>query len=444
MISDNMLLYLVMLLSTVLLFIGFPVGFTFLLGGILFVIFTSVPYFSFYAIPEYGFHAVDVFALMAVPFFLLAGELMKEGGLTEKLISFADSILGRIRGKMGAVTVVASMFFGAISGSSLACVAAMGSMMVPEMVKTGYKKEKAAALTIASGFIGMLIPPSVPAIFLSVVTGLSIGTLFLATILPGFIIAFGYILINYFVNGRQIPLTEEDMQISPFFSKTRLKIIRLNFYNGFFALLFPVIILGGIYGGIFSPTEAAVVAVVYSILIGYFFYKGLTLKGIYNILLNTAIMTACICVLVAFVAPIGQIFSILKLSDQLGAFIAGISPNPIITLLMLNVALLFLGMFVETAALIVITGPIFFPIAVSAGIDPIHFGAVMILNLGIGMLSPPFAYMIFVGARVTNLKVSEIIKPLLVYLVWCIITLLLCSLIPSITLFLPRVLLGYV
>jgi len=443
MVNENILLYSILVMIGILLFLGMPVGLSFLFGGIVFVALTSITYFLFTLIPEYGFHTVDVFSLMAVPFFLLAGDLMKEGGLTVRLIAISDAFWGRVKGRMGAVTIISSMFFGAITGSSMACVAAIGSIMIPEMEKTGYRKIHAAALVTASGFLGILIPPSIPAIFLSVVTGISVGALFLATVIPGFLLAAGYLCINFFVYGRYLPVPEDAALKESFFSKARFKDMGITFYKGFFALLFPVIILGGIYGGVFSPTEAAVVAVIYSLVIGLFVYRGLHWNKIYDQFLTTGILSAVILILVAFVAPIGRIFSLLKFSDQVGNLIMSVSSNPFIVLLLLNISLLILGMFMETAAIIIITGPIFLPIAVKFGIDPIHFGAVMILNLGIGMLTPPFAYMLFVGARIANVSIERLIRPLLIFIVWCIITLIICTYIPSLTLFLPKLLLPY-
>ncbi len=358
-------------------------------------------------------------------------------GLAERIIKLSQNLVGRIRGSMGVVTVVASILFGAIVGSTMATVAGIGSVMIPEMERTGYDRRQATALATASSFLGILIPPSISSLIYCMVTGVSVGALFLATVLPGFVLASGYICINYVLIGRSLPLVKVDKGVRIFNKETRTSLFQTS------PILFmPVLILGGIYGGIFTPTEAGAVGVVYSLALA-FMYRLFPLKTLGNILIASAETNAVVLILVPFAAPMGRIFSIYNISDKLAQAITSLTTNPNLIILLISLIILVLGMFLESTAITLITVPVFLPLLVQFGFDPIHFGSVMVLNLGIGMLSPPFGYALFMGAKIGDLEVHELVKPLIPYIIWATIVLLIIMYVPDISLWLPKVLIGY-
>lgn len=409
-----------------------PIAFSMMIASLITILFVNHPAFSNIAyLPRLSIYAVDMFALLAVPFFLLAGELV-QFGLAERLIRWVQSLIGFIRGALGAVTILSSMFFGAISGSIMATIAAIGPIMIPEMVKSGYDKKKAAALVTASGFLGILIPPSVPSLIFATVAGTSVAELFVATVVPAFILASGYIVINYFLIGRHLPVSD----IARIYTKKGFKEFTRNSKIALPILLMPLIVLGGIYTGIFTPTEAGVVAVVYGILL------GITLRlwnkyELYNVLLRSARTTAVVLFLVAFAAPLGRLFSLLHIPEMIASSIMSITTDVYGIVLIISLVIFIMGMFMDTNAIIIVTIPVFIPIIQDIGFNTLQYASLTVVNLGIGCITPPFGFGLFMGERVSGIKVHQLIGPLLPYLGWSIITLLLVLFFPQISLWLP-------
>lgn len=418
-----------------LLMIGVPIAFGIgiaswiTMGAIDLPIFAGLQY-----LPRVAFYALDSFNLMAVPFFLLSGDLMLFG-LANKLVRWIQSILGRVKGSLGVISIVACMFFGAISGVFMATIAAIGSIMLPEMDKAGYDHNKSAALITASGFLGILIPPSVPSLIYATTAGVSVSKLFLATIGPGIVMAMGYIVINYFQLGRYAPPASE--QIARLNSVKGLQEFAVSTLQAIPALLMPVIVMGGIYTGIFTPTEAGVIAVVYALIIGTL-YRQWDAKKLANTFLGTGRSTATIMLLIGLSAPLGRIFSVLNIPMVIAKVILGITTNKYGVVLIVSLVIFIMGMFLDTNAIIFITVPAFLPLIEQVGFDPLQYAAITVVNLGIGCITPPFGYGLFMGARVANVSMHKIIKPIMPYMIWCIIVLLLVIFIPGLSVGLPN------
>lgn len=377
------------------------------------------------------FTATDSFPLMAIPFFMIAGALMERGGISRRLITFANSLIGHLPGGLALVTILASMFFAAISGSSPATVAAIGSIMIPGMVRQGYSLPFAAATQASSGCIGVIIPPSIPMITYGVVTGASIGGLFMAGFTPGLLFGVALMVVAFIVSKKNNYVGTETPSLSEIWK---------SFKEAIFALLMPIIILGGIYGGIFTPTEAANVAVIYGLIVGFFVYKELSIKDIAPILRSSAISTAMVMLIIACASAFGLILTREMIPNAVAEFFIGISDNKYVFLLLINLMLLVVGTFMETNAAIIILAPIFFPVAVAMGIDPVHFGIIMVINLAVGMVTPPLGVNLFVACGVSKLSIEKIIGANWIYLGVTILVLFLISYIPGIAMWLPNIL----
>jgi len=375
------------------------------------------------------FGGVNSFTLMAIPFFILAGNIMAAGGVSNRLVNFAGTLIGRLTGGLALVSTVACTFFGAISGSAPATTAAIGAVMVEPMEKKGYSKEFAAATVAASGTIGLLIPPSITMVLYGVIAGASIGKLFLAGIIPGLLMCLTLMGVEYAISrkrgyGGDAPAS--------------LKEIFLSFKSSILALLMPLIILGGIYGGIFTPTEAAVVAVVYGVIIGLFAYKELNFKKIMEILQNSGKSTAVILYLVATAHIFSYILASEQIPQQLAQLMLSVSSNPLMIQFMIMIALLFAGTFLDNAVAIVLLTPIFYPITVQVGIDPIFFGVLMVFALAIGQVTPPVGLCLFVACNISKVSIEKLSKAVIPFLVALIVLLVVLNLIPDVILYIPR------
>ena len=375
--------------------------------------------------------AADSFPLMAVPFFVLAGSVMEHGGISKKLINCANAIVGRFTGGLALVAVIASLFFGAISGSAAATVAAIGGILIPSMVRRGYDVDYATAVQATAGTLGVMIPPSIPMVVYGVLTGASIGTLFIAGIFPGILVGISLMIVAYIIAKKKGYRGEA--------RSSKADIIKA-FKDAIFALLMPVIILGGIYGSVFTPTEAAVVAVVYGFIIGAFVYKELKLSKIKEVLLSTAVTTGTVMFIIATAAIFGWILASEQIPQVVAVSILSISDNPIVILALINILLLILGTFMETVAAIIIVVPVLMPIINQMGIDPIQFGIIVVVNLAIGMVTPPLGVCLFVGCGISNIKLEAITKAIWPFLIVMIIDIILLTYIPAISTFLPRLL----
>lgn len=356
---------------------------------------------------------------------------MERGGISRRLINFANALIGHLPGGLALVTVLASMFFAAISGSGPATVAAIGSIMIPGMVRQGYSIEFASATQATSGCIGVIIPPSIPMITYGVVTGASIGGLFMAGFIPGILFGLALMVVAFIISKKNNYVGTEPPSLAE---------IWRTFKEAIFALLMPIIILGGIYGGIFTPTEAANVAVIYGLIVGFFVYKELSIKDIAPILRTSAISTAMVMLIIACASAFGLILTREMIPNAIAEFFISISDNKYVFLLLVNIMLLIVGTFMETNAAIIILAPIFFPVAVQLGIDPIHFGIIMVISLAIGMVTPPLGVNLFVACGLSKLKIERVISANWLYLGVTILVLFLISYIPGIAMWLPSVL----
>lgn len=377
----------------------------------------------------------DSFSLMAVPFFVLAGELMATGGISRRLLNIADAFLGRKYGGLALVTVVACMFFAAISGSGPATVAAIGGLTIPSMLKQGYDKPFAGAISAAAGSIGVIIPPSIPMVMYCVATGVSVGAMFMGGVIPGILIGISLCVYSSLYSKKHKYINAE---AAPFSWGN----VGRSLVDGIWALLVPVIILGGIYGGIFTPTEAAAVAVAYGLIVGLFVYRDLKAKDLYRIFGSAALTTATIMVILGTATTFGRILTLERIPTMIADFFESVAKGPIMLLILINILLLIVGCFMETNAAIIILAPIFLPIVESMGINPVHFGIVMVVNLATGFVTPPLGVNLFVSCNVANAKLEEICKGILPILGVMILDLLLITYIEPLSMFLPA-LLGY-
>ncbi|TRD22654.1 TRAP transporter large permease [Palleronia caenipelagi] len=372
----------------------------------------------------------DSFPLIAVPLFILAGDLMQHGGMSRRLVDFANALIGHIRGGLAYVNVLACVFFAAISGSSPATVAAIGSNMIPEMEKVGYTRKFSGALTASSGMIGVMIPPSIPFIIYGVTAEVSIGKLFLAGVIPGVMFAVMFMLMARFLLRKE----EAVLQSTTTFSGAS---VWKTFRASFLALLVPGIILGGIYSGIFTPTEAGAVAVVYAAIIGIFVYKDLTIRDLPEVLAGSAKTSGSILVLVIMATAFGRLITLAQIPTNLSNSITGLSDNPIIILLLINLLLLVIGMFMETISSIIIMTPILLPVAQALGVDPIVFGVILTVNLAIGFCTPPLGVNLFVASSISKVSIESLSRAILPFFVGMLILLLLITYVPALSLALP-------
>lgn len=375
------------------------------------------------------FGGVNSFTLMAIPFFILAGNIMAAGGVSNRLVDFAGTIIGRVTGGLALVSTVACTFFGAISGSAPATTAAIGAVMVEPMEKKGYSKDFAAATVAASGTIGLLIPPSITMVLYGVIAGASIGKLFLAGIIPGLLMCAVLMGVEYMISKKRGYRGDKPSSFKESFE---------SFKRSILALLMPLIILGGIYGGIFTPTEAAVVAVFYGLIIGLFAYKELTVRKALAILQNSAKSTAVILYLVATAHIFSYILASEQIPQQLASLMLSVSSNPLIIQLMIMVALLFAGTFLDNAVAIVLLTPIFYPIISQVGIDPIFFGVLMVFALSIGQITPPVGLCLFVACNISKVSIEKLSRAVVPFIVALVILLVVLNLIPDVILYIPR------
>lgn len=380
-------------------------------------------------VPQGLVTSIDSFPLMAVPFFILAGDLMGRGGLSQRLINVARILFGRYTGGMAIITVVTCIFFAAISGSGPATVAAIGMILLPAMAKDGYKKGFSAGLVACSGSLGVIIPPSIPMVIYATSANVSVSKMFMGGILPGLMI--GVTLLVYaWWQSRADGQKPSDYRPS---RKESLAIVN----DAKWALMVPVIILGGIYGGIFTPTEAAAVGVIYGLFVGVFVYRELDLKGLYQIFAGSALTSATIMLIVGTATIFGRALAIEGVPVLLANAITSSVDQVWILLLAINVVLLVVGTFMETIAAIIILTPILLPLVTALGVSPEHFGIMMIVNLAIGMVTPPVGVNLFVASRVSGLTLETVIKGAIVPTFLMILVLLVITYVPAITLALP-------
>jgi C4-dicarboxylate transporter DctM subunit len=386
-------------------------------------------------VTQYMFAGVDSFSFMAVPFFMLAGAFMSAGGVTQRLVNFSLSLVGSFRGGLAQTVSVSGCFFAAISGSSAATTAALGTTMVSAMEKKGYSRDWATGVVASSGVVGIVIPPSITMVVYGAIADTSIGDLFVGGFVPGILMGLAMMFVSWYL-AKKRGLAAEGSFSLPSVGKA--------FLDSFFALLTPVIIIGGIYGGIFTPTEAAAVAVVYAMIVGLFIYRELKLKDFPEIVFQAVIGTTIIMALVGAANVFGWMLTYLRIPHHLGEFVVSITSSPVMFLMALNVVLLIAGTLVNASAAVVILTPIFLPVAKALGIDPLFFGVLMVVNLAIGCITPPVGLDLFVASAITKVPIERVMKASLPYLYALLITLVVLTVFPRLITVMPYEILPFV
>ena len=375
--------------------------------------------------PKEMFTAIDKFPLAAIPFFILAGNLMETGGISRRLVDFAKSLVGGVQGGLPMTCVLTCMIFAAVSGSSVATTFAIGAVLIPALIKHGYPTPYAAALQATSAELGVIIPPSIPMILYGVSAEVSIGELFIAGFGPGLLIG-GALMLFVHLYCRFKGWGKND-------GDGRLGVGKASL-NAAWALLMPVIILGGIYGGIFTPTEASVVAVFYALIVGMLIHRELSFKDVLPVLRKSVISSAVIMFIIANAGLFAFIITRAGVPEAIGEWLSEVLQSPLWFLLGVNAALFVIGMFIETSAAIIVLAPILVPVAIHFGVDPVHFGTIMVVNLALGMITPPFGVNLFAACTVAKISLDQIVKHLLPFVLVIIGCLMLITYIPSISL----------
>ena len=381
-------------------------------------------------LPQQMVKGVWSFSLMAVPFFITMGVLMGSGGISDKLIALANSLVGWMRGGLAQVNIVASYFFGGISGSAAADTASLGSILIPMMVDEGYDTDFSTAVTITSSCEGLLVPPSHNmVIYATTAGGVSVGALFMAGYLPGALLAISLMVGSYILSVKRHYPKGERFSIVTFCKQL---------WKSIWALLAVLIVVVGVVGGVFTATESAAIAVIYSLFVSVFVYKGMNWKGVWKSLDSCIGTLGIVLILIAMSAAFGNCLTLLHVPAKAAALITSISSSPVVIILLLNLILLVLGMIMDMAPIILIATPILLPVAVSAGLHPIQFGIMMVLNCGIGLLTPPVGAVLFIGSAVAKRPMEKVVRATLPFYLCMIAALLLISFIPQISLWLPQ------
>ncbi len=410
----------------ILLLVGVPIAFSLGIAALMTVIGAETLPASYIA--TVAFTSIDNFPIMAIPFFIAAGIFMGAGGLSKRLLRLADELVGGLAGGMALASIATCMFFAAISGSGPATVAAIGTLTIPAMVERGYSKLYAAAVVAAAGAIGVMIPPSNPFVVYGVAAQASVGKLFMAGIVPGLLTGFALMGTAYVI-ARKNGWRGESRQ----FSARR---IGNAIWDAKWALLVPIIVLGGIYGGLMTPTEAAAVAAMYGLLVGVFVYRELNFSSLYRCCVESAQTSAIIIMLMAMATIFGNVMTLEQVPERIAAAILAFTSNKIAILLMINVLLLWVGTFMEALAAIVILTPILLPLALKIGVDPIHFGVIMVVNLAIGFVTPPVGVNLFVACGITKEKIELVSRAAVPFIITMLIILMLVTFWPQLSLFL--------
>ena len=421
-----------------LLLLGIPAPFAFM-AALVFLVYTYG--FEPTAQLPMAFHKLKAFTLLSVPFFIMLGGFMSLGGMADKLVAIAEALVGRIKGGMGAMTIIACAMVGAIAGTCSAAVASLGPLVVPQMEKQGYSRGYATGMLSVASVLGQLIPPSVPMILYGYVTYMPITACFLAGVGPGVLTVIIYCIVNYFTvrNNPKIKM------LPPMPVKAQAKQLGVAMRKGVLTLLMPIILLGGIYGGIFTTTEAAVVAMVYAIFIGLFVYRYLTVRILGQVFVSQCVTTGVVILMVVFVIILSRVMTMQNIPQDLIKIITGVSQNYYVTLLMVNLFLILLGMIVDDFTGTLLAAPLLFPLMQHIGVNPIHFAAILGTNLGLGNVTPPTAPILYLAARIGNVSVDKMIRPALVFMVFgALPVVLITTYWPDLSLFLPRLILPQV
>ena len=410
------------------LIIGVPVAVTLGLASVAYLLLEGIPLVS---VPQKMYAGMDVFVLLCIPGFILAGNLMNSGGITERIIRFANALVGWMRGGLGLTNVAGSMLFGGISGTAVADAASIGGMMIPGMKKAGYPADFSAAITAASSTVGPIIPPSVPMIIVGALSGISVGKMFLAGAVPGILMGLAMMVTCYIIAVRR------DFPRQPWAGVAELG---RSFLGAFWALAMTALIIGGLLTGLATPTETAIIASVYALIVGLLVYRELPIRDIPRIFIDSAVSSAAILALVGFANVFGWILVSERIPQAIAAAVLSVTDNKYVVIILINLLLLFVGMFMETiAALIILFVPLL-TLAQSVGVDPLHFATFAVLNLMIGLTTPPVGVCLFVCANIAKLPLTPVIVAILPFLLTNILVLLLVSYVPPIATWLPSVL----
>ena len=376
------------------------------------------------------YNGIDSFPLMAIPFFMLAGELMNRGGITRRLVDFAQVMMGHFRGGLAHVNILSSMLFAGLSGSAVADTSALGSMLIPAMEKNGYTRRFAAAITAASSVIGPIIPPSGIMIIYAYVMGESVAALFLGGMIPGIMVGVGLMIVTgYLAKKNDFPVASK--------RATWLERLRAA-ARAFFPLLTPVIILGGILAGVFTPTEASAVAVAYALIISIFMLKTMTWRDLPEVLVRAALSSTVVLLLVGAAMAFKAIVGLSHLPEILAGWVLSLSSNPLVLLFLINILLFIIGMFLDAGPAIIILGPILAPIFIEMGVHPVHFAIIMSVNLTVGLVTPPMGLVLFVASSISGVRVESLAKTILPFLAVEILVIFMITYIPPISLFIPE------
>ena len=410
----------------IMVFLRFPIAYSVAISTLMCLSYMGLPLAT---LTQQMVKGISSFSLMAVPFFITMGVLMVSGGISEKLLNLADACVGWMTGGLAMVNIVASYFFGGISGSASADTASLGSLEIPMMVNRGYDVDFATAVTISSSVEGMLVPPSHNmVIYATTAGGLSVGSLFLAGYLPGAVLAGSLMVLSYILSKKRgYPKGEP-------FSLSRLG---KEFATSIWALSAILIVVVGVCAGVFTATESAAIAVIYSLIVSLYVYKGLTWKGVWKALDQCVDTLSIVLILIATSNAFGYMLTKLHVPSLAANLITGVSDNPYVIAILLNVILLVLGMIMDMAPIILITTPILLPIATSIGIDPIQYGIMLVLNCGIGLLTPPVGAVLFIGSGIAKRPMEKVVKEMLPFYAFMIIALILITFIPAITMCIP-------
>ncbi|MCM2588575.1 TRAP transporter large permease [Rossellomorea marisflavi] len=412
-----------------LMLIGVPIAMSLIWASIAGFL-TSIYYVPLEVVPQRLITSTDSFPLLAIPFFMLTGEFMMSGSMGKRIAAFAFATVGWIKAGLAQVSTLTSMFFAGISGSGAADTAAVGKMMIPMMEEKGYDKGFAAATVASAGTIAVVIPPSIPMIVYGVTAGVSIGDLFTAGIIPGILIGISIMTLNYWLTRKNSYSVQA--------GKFELRSFRRTFIEGFLALILPLIIIFGIRGGIFTPTEAGAVAAAYAFVINKFVYKDMGWKDVPGSFMRAAKMTAMVVFIIAAANLFGWLLTAEQIPQQLATIVTGISDNKYIILIVFNIIFFIAGCFLNASAAITILTPLLLPIALSAGIDPVFFGVVMVVNLSIGLITPPVGLDLFIVKGIANVSYDKLIKSVLPFILVMTFDLLLITYFPAISMFLTK------
>jgi tripartite ATP-independent transporter DctM subunit len=407
------------------LILRFPIAFSLGLSCLIYVIFKGIP---LVILPMKMYSGIDVFVLLSIPGFIMAGNLMNHGGLTDKIIRFCNHLLGHVRGGLALANVGASMLFAGISGTAVSDTASIGSVLIPAMKKEGYDAGFSCGITASSSTVGPIIPPSVPMIIAATLTGLSVGKLFLAGAVPGFLLGLGMMAVAYIIAVKRK---------YPKHPRSSIRQVVSGFIETFWAILMTFLIVFGIVGGIFTPTEASIIAVIYALIIGKFIYKKLTLRNLPVIVLDSMKTSASLMILVGFANLFGWILITEKLPQTISAEILHFTTNKYMVLLIINLLLIFVGTFMETIAALLILFPLLLKVAIAVEVDPIHFAVIAVLNLIIGLTTPPVGVCLFVASSIGKITISKVARSSWPFLAVSILVLILVTLFPQLSLFLP-------